>query len=1000
MKKDKAKKIVFKSVLGFACLAATFGTISSVSSLLTNASDEGSGGARTVASYFNAGEGVDITTNVNTPSYIVEKRNGVSVESGEGGTVTYNNLIDTTNLSKDDLLFEVQWTPETLGVYEFNQLVVRLEDSVDAKNYVEISLLRYHFSDDTNKKATIVTVTTNTISDYKSVKTTLPWSLSATDGKNPYTSATTTSIKSGVDQGRIVYGSFLGANGAMSDPVCIYYDDSERAIYTQNLGIWPTAEATNKNPTDAAYKKEAIQKTGTVDGNGKALVLDLDDASHMGVQKSNLWTGFPSGKAKMTVKTSQLVADSAKYMLLTLDGQTLDGTLINDTTAPELFVDLQGHAENALPKAQVGKTYPLFGATATDKMYGALTVSKRIYKDGEEIFFTGDGFIPTKVGEYQIDYIVYDGSRNKAIKSLYVTAENHLDGIEANLVENNEVFPLWDESQKSAEGNFQTDLYYPVVLPEMTATSDGGKVSLEKQVTYHGNRVPLNDNKFFPQWAGEYEVVYNLVDYVGNVKTFTYIIEANYSETPLLETPVLPEYIVAGKAYKFPAVQSQFYTPWQQKIKTYDKITLYKANGTTVIKSFIGSEIATYTPAVEDVGKIVVEYSTAANETATPVTYKKEIDVLPFENVKDLFVYSDGVGLTASSSDLKFSFTDGEQTVEFVHPVFVYDGLSITFNIPAEANNFAAVQFVLCDKLNADNYIVITIEKAALTDPDNPPTVSYLSVNEGKRAELDGASFYGNTKSDFFFKVMTDGSIYDNDNNLLVKDDNFMGFTSGFAYVEFKAIGIEGDSTVALKNINNQKIRDNNKDRTKPLLTVFEEPTGQIKLNEKINLSGAVASDVFDGNAKLTFTITFKGEEIYRAEDAFGEFSGCVFQPTDYGTYVVKYLAEDMAGYQIDKTYNIVVRDLISPVLEFQGSVPTTGQVGKALDLPTVVALDNVDWDLQVYVIVIDSMNTYTVLRVGEEYVPTYAGRHIVKYYCEDKNYNTIYSSDYVIEVE
>lgn len=994
MKKDKAKKIVFKSVLGFACLAATFGGISNVLPLRAGASE----GARTVASYFEGTDGVEISTNVDTPTYVIEPRNGVMVESVEGGTLTYNNLIDTTKLTKDDLLFEVQWTPESLGVYEFNQLVVRMEDSLNAKNYVEISLLRYPFADVTNRKATVVTVTTNTISSYKSVKNTLTYSSSAAEGTNPYSSTAT--VKTGVNQGRVIYGSFLGSNGVMSDPVSIYYDDEEHAIYTQNLNIWPRESDEQKNPTEAAYKKEVIQKTGMVDENGKALVLDLDEHAHMGLQKSNLWTGFPSGKAKLTVKTSELVADSAKYMLLTLDNQTLDGALINDTTAPELTVDLQGYAEDELPKAQVGKYYPLFSATAVDKMYGDLTVAKRIYKDGEELFFTGDGFIPSETGEYQIDYIAYDGSRNKTAKSLYVTAETRLDGIDGELTENGEAFPLWDESKQNAKGNFQTDLYYPVALPEMSATSDGGKVSVKKQVTYHGNKVSLEGNVFRPQWAGEYEVVYTLVDYVGNVEKYTYVIEANYSETPLLETPVLPDYLVVGKAYKFPTVQSQFYTLWQQQIKTYDKITLFKADGTTVIKSFIGDEIAAYTPAQEEIGKIVVEYSTAASEGATPVTYRKEITVLPFENLKDLFVISDGVGLTPSTSDLQFFFTDDSQKAEFVHPVSVYGGLSITFNVPETANNFSAVQFILRDELNAGNYIVVTIRKAALTDPDNPPTVSYLSVNGGKETEMKSASFYGNTKSDFVFKVTPDGGVYDNDDTLLAKDENFAGFTSGFACIEFKAIGIEGNSAVALKNINNQKIRDNNKDRSKPLLTVFEEPTGQLELNEKIYLSGAVASDVFDGNAKLTFTITFKDKEIYRAEDAFGEFAGCVFQPTDYGTYVVKYLAEDTSGYQMDKTYNIVVRDLIPPVIEIKGDLPTTGKVGKALSLPKAIALDNVDWNLQVYVIVINPMNTYTLLPVGKEYVPTYAGRHIVKYYCEDKNYNTTYSSDYVIAVE
>jgi len=993
MKKDKAKKIAFKTCLGFACLAVAFGVTSNVSLSHASASE----GVRTVASYFEAGEGVEFATNVNTPSYVSDSRNGVMVQSSEGGTLVYNNTIDTTKLTKDDLLFEVQYTPETLGVYEFKQLVVRMEDSVDPKCYVEVSLYRYPWSDNSHKKLTYVTVKTNTITQYKSVHYKLTKSATAPEGTNPYSA--TTPVQANVNQGTMIYGSFIGANASISDPIAIYYDDSEHAFYTQNVSCWPRAEEELRDPTDAQYKKAVLQKTGLIDENGKALVLDLDDHAHMGIQKSNLWTGFPSGKAKMSVRTAELVEDTARYMLLTVDNQALNGAILNDTTAPELSLKLDGYAEDELPKAQVGKYYPLFDATAEDKMYGELSVAKRVYKDGKELYFTGDGFIPGSAGEYRVDYVAYDGSRNKVIKSLYVTAETQLNGIEASFVENSTAFPLWNDENKNGNGNFEADLYYPVALPEMNAVSDGGKVTVEKEVFFNGSKVKLDGNVFRPLSAGKYEIVYTLTDYVGNSERFTFGVEANYSSAPLLETPTLPNYLVVGKANKFPAVSSQFYTVWQQQIKTYDKISLFKADGQTLVKSFVGGEIASYTPKESDVGKMIVEYSTSASEGATPVTYRKELTVLPFETLKDLFVVEEGIDVTPGASDLQFSFTADGQKAEFVNPISVYGGATITFNVPATANNFSKVEFILRDELNADGYIVVTIEKAVAVDPDNPPTVSYVSVNGGEKVEL-GASFYGNVIDNFLFTVMPDGSLYDYNDDLLVKPENFAGFTSGFFRVEFTAKGVEGDSVVAFKKIKNQTMFDTNEDFIKPVLTVFEEPRGQVELNGEILLSRAIASDVFDGVAKLTVTLTRNKQEIYRAEDAFGEFNGDVFRPTDYGTYVLQYLAEDVAGNPLTKKYNIVVRDVIAPVITVQTEMPQKGKVGEKLALPNAVAVDNVDWNLQVYVIVIDPMNVFTLLPVGEEYVPNYKGRYIVKYYCEDSNYNTTYSSDYVIAVE
>ena len=114
---------------------------------------------------------------------------------------------------------------------------------------------------------------------------------------------------------------------------------------------------------------------------------------------------------------------------------------------------------------------------------------------------------------------------------------------------------------------------------------------------------------------------------------------------------------------------------------------------------------------------------------------------------------------------------------------------------------------------------------------------------------------------------------------------------------------------------------------------------------------------------------------------------------------MIEYIAEDASGNSLTKTYNVVVRDLIKPVIEIQGETPTTGKVGKALELPKAIAIDNVDPDLQVYVIVINPMNAYTLFKVGEVYVPQYEGRYIVKYYCEDSNYNTVYTKEFVIQV-
>ncbi len=929
-------------------------------------------GVRTVASYFQEQKDVFVRTDVDTPAYVKNAKNGVLVESQDGGTLVYDNVIETEELTKDDLLLELQWTPKTQGVHEFSNLIVRMEDSEDPKCYVEISFYKYNHSDNTKYKATYVTVKTNTIAQY----TSLAYDVVnyGTEAEPNYVVKPT--LKSTKNQGTIILGSFIGAYGAVSNSVSIYYDDTEHAIYTKNLN-------------NAQSYPDVYKESGHVDEEGRSLVLDLDDSAHMGTQKSNLWTGFPSGKAKMSFKTLELesTADAARYMILTIDNQTMEGAYLNDTTSPELTVDLQSYKEENLPTAQVGKYYPFFEATAFDKMYGDVAVSKRLYKDGKEIYVTGDGFVPTKAGEYQLDYVAYDGNRNKVQKSFSITAEAAATSVSGTF-ERSDAFALWDESLKNGEGKFETALYYPITLPIMNGVGGRGNVTTSLSVTYNGKAVALNGNTFRPERAGDYQVAYKLTDYVGNTEEYHYTVTAKYSELPELGTPVLPEYIPVGRAYAFPAVQANFYSLWQQRLQTYRKITVYKADGVTVIASFENDEAAVYTPTLSDGKKVIVEYSAAANETAQAVTYRKEIELVPFEKLSDLYVLSEGVTLTNGRSDMQFSFTNEEQSVKFINALSIYDGLSLTFMIPGGEEGFEYVEFILSDKYDANISLTIALYK------DENKT--YVSLNGGEKKAVD-VSYVGG--SNFRFTITKDGAFYDYNDNLIATAQDFAGFTRGFVYMQFRLQKIAGNATIGIKNIKNQSMINAPINYIKPSLTVYEELVGTADLNEKVALSQAIASDVYDGNAKIRVLIKLNGKELYSYVNEFGTFDGSVFQPTDYGVYVIEYIAEDASGNSLTKTYNVVVRDVIKPVIEIQGETPTTGKVGKALELPQAIAIDNVDPDLQVYVIVINPMNSYTLFKVEEKYVPQYVGRYIVKYYCEDANYNTVYTKEFVVQV-
>lgn len=934
----------------------------------------------TVASYFEAGEDMQFVTNSSTPSYVAKERNCVLVDSPNGGVLKYNNVIETTKLTKENLLFEMQITPRNAGEIELNQFIIRLEDAEDPRTYINVSLYTYTYGYGMNGLLSQMTVKTSTIESYKGIKYTNNFN-SEKQADN-----VTSSVKTGIKQGSELYAPFYGNKNGHSESVRLYYDDNEHAIYTVNDNVY--------SPLNGNTGRNTLIANGIADTEGRFVVLDLDNYKHMGTLKSNLFMGFPSGKARLSVTTNEVLGESARYTVLTIDDQTFDGTYLNDRTIPELSVELEGYEENTLPQAVVNREYPLFTATANDKMYGALQTMSRVYFGGEEIYCTSNGFIPKSVGEYTLVYEATDGNGNKASKTFTLQAVSATE-INGTLCVSKGEYDFGDLELINVNGNYKADLYYPITLPTMHSDGGVGRVSVTTRVSFNGNPVEVTDDTFTPNQKGVYVVEYILQDYVGTTKIYTYTIETAYSSLPNLSEPNVPTYLSVNKPALLPAVNSELYTPWKQKIDAYNKITVYKADGVTVLFSQEGNDGAVYTPKETDGDTVVVEYLTAKDKNSTPVIYRKTVKLVPAEKLVDRFVIDEGVSVDEKSASLNFSFTGEEQNVTFVNPLPVYEGLVVNFAAIAEKNNFSEVQFTFTDSENPNIYLTVNIYKNA----DSTATESEIAVN-GKNIGNINSSFYGNVIDTFRFTLSQAGGVYNYNDELITLAEDFEGFTSGLVYLSFTVKGVTGDASIQLKQLLNQITGETDEDFIKPVLTVLEKPVGSAKLGEAVKIGSAVANDAYDSKTSLEVSVTFNEKQVFSQFYEYGRFDGALFYATDYGKYTITYTAIDSSGNETVRTYNVAVADAVAPTIRIDGEMPTTGRVGEKLSVAHATALDNAEVDLTVYVVIIDPMNVFNVIAQGEEYIAPHKGRYIVKYYVEDSHYNTTYSESFVINVE
>ncbi len=949
-------------------------------------------GVPTVASLFTADENVTLTTNVDTPSYVAVKQNGVLVSSPAAGRVYYNNVIDMTDMTQESVLFEVQITPNELGASEFNQLLVRLEDVEDPKSFVEISMYRYYYGDSSADRTAHISVKPDSVeifngryyrNQHKQVTVIDPATGEQTtvtqDNVDYY-------MREGVRQSTMVQGPFAGAKGGWSNSMKLYYNDAEKTIYTKDSSLWSPNMTTG-----------ILTETGYADEEGRVAVLDMDSAADMGINKTAIWDGFPSGKAKLSIQANELLdVETANYMILAIDGQKFDGEYLNDITAPNLSVDTLGYDEAELPLAQVGKKYPFFPATAVDKMYGELEVKANVYKDDKLLYSTGDGFVPETAGDYVVEFLASDGNRNESVERFTVTAVESSVPIEGTLEENGS-FSL------NENGVTDVKLYYPVQLPKMVVSGGNGKVDVKTEIFFNGKKQTIENGEFSPQATGEYILKYTLTDYIGNVRTYEYVLKAAFEEVPRLIEPILPDYFSVGKSVLLPAVQSEFYTVWKQKITTVDKITVYKADQTTVIETFDGSKEAVYVPKDGDGESVWVVYSTAKDASSTPVVFGKEITLLPSDTLSDKFVRSEGVGMemAAEGDAFDFLFTADGQKVAFAGKISIYAGLRLEFNVPEGKNAYGVVAFKIVDANAPANFITVRFYK----NPDETARTSFVSVNDGEKASFP-ASFHGNVSDYFIFTVSQDGKVYNYNDDVVATADAFKGFSSGYVYVEMSVEEVtatdENKAAVSWVTIQNQNFNEVSeyKDMISPVLTVFEEPVGLAKLGEELFISGACANDIYSEEVLLTVTVKFGETEVFSHSDRFGRFDGASFFATNYGTYTIVYTTRDLAGKEASKSYSVIIRDTIAPTLKVEGEMPTTWKKGEKFKFPTVTAEDNADLNVSVYVVIINPVNVYTLVREGDTYTPTISGRYIVKFYCEDSRYNTTYSENYEIIVQ
>ncbi len=687
--------------------------------------------------------------------------------------------------------------------------------------------------------------------------------------------------------------------------------------------------------------------------------VKLDDPNTIG--KGNEWKGFTGGEANVSFIYSS-ITQTAYSLILAVDNIDLSGDVVNDTTAPGVAVD---YDVKYTPKAVVGQKFPTMMAYGVDSIDGKINdvrVSVSRVKDGLNFIVpvkADNSFVPTEAGEYVIVYSVTDRSGNVGTRSISIQAENTLEplGLDVDLTD---IYP--------------SDMVLGQKFSLVPANGIGGSglVNVKIGVKLNGEDMAIDGVTVEPELVGVYTVVYTLTDYLGQTDTVEHEVSVTRSDKPILSETVIPEAVIAGRAFKIPERTATLYTETgKQAVDVETFIDGEKVNGI-------------YTPAEYDKEK-PEEYKDSFNLIYKVGDYQETINIKVLSSKKDksvpflasFFNYDENIVAVNDEKALEWQFmkfnVNADSKMFFANALGAYE-LTLKFMLENERNNIGKINFILQDKVNPSQRVVISTMK----NPDETKTTGLISINGGLAVDF-GGDYTQDSATDVAI-VIEGNKLYDVDGKLITTiektatGEEFNGFTSEYAYLTIEFVDVTASSEFNFISINNQTFSvEVDKDRMAPSMVYYTDfvPTGT--RGTAYTFADIWFYDVLDDFTSARLTIySPTSETVYD-----GEFvRKYTFTPDEYGDYSVEIKFGD--SFKDSTRYHIInVADDRKPDMVINGNVPTSANKGDTVKLPEA----QVGKDFNLFVYVSDPLGATTIVYKQSEYFGEDESEETFKFY-------------------
>lgn len=807
---------------------------------------------------------------------------GVGIAVSNGAEITFTRTLDMESFSKSDTLVKFIVKPNVSKKRDFGKVILTFTDTEDSEVFFKIMISAGDLDSNTPGTQAYVRAGANgqTMGGYELAGGVKRFNTSDIYGTPCYFSLS---------------GNNFTDNGTLKEydyVADVRYDSQEKAVYVPSCV--------------SAYKTDW-------------LVSDFDDANVYG---ATVWSGFKSGKAKLTITFEEFVSAEGKIIFNEIGGIDMSQTDVPDTEPPVISIDLQGHEK--APNSYIGASYPVFSATATDNFDENCKIEAKVYYNENnvsdvwyDVSVENDKFLTNKIGKYKIKYIASDRYENQSEEEIYFYCLPEPQQI---------VF-------KNLPSDFSASVYQTVAIenPDNLVVY-GGNGNCNFSLTVYapsGKEVEVNEDTIILKELGEYRAVYTAIDFFGNKQTATVIVTSEETADAVFTSELeLPEVMIADFVYELPVIDA-----------------VYCENGAVkncTVKIYAdGEELNGNKLTAKQSGAVNVEYR-AYKGDGSYRSVSRNVAIVNGNKGKNQSAYfydkKGVVTATQNRSEITFDFLEDGN-------VFFANSLGRgSFN-----GQFSYVK----DKLNYTSFKVKFIDGSSSKTLTVTVTFSPSGYTIACGKSLAYPLTFKEEKNIGYFAIVTDfieNKLYDVDNKLVCEiktyDDGtaFDGFTS-VIYADFSFGGVKAPSKLSVSKLNNQILGykedadDPTGDKTAPEILINGEYPTRSFLGEEITLFTADCFDVLSQTESLTVSVFAPDNTAVLRNQPADEIRKITFDKV--GRYRIVYTATDSLGNKQNGGATILVLDNEAPTLSVSANYKKAYKTGSRIKLPSFTASDN-----------------------------------------------------------